>query len=173
LEDLLRSSQELSARKTGGPPLTQGFVYKWLYFYPTNRAESTFRYLGRQRIDGHQTLVVAFAQTPGAVRLPGEIRLENKSFPAYYQGVAWVDAADFRMVRLRTDLLQIDANLPLTQLTAEVQFAETRASGFDALLWLPRKVDVTTQVNGYSFNDEHLYSEYRSFQVHSKILPSQ
>jgi hypothetical protein len=116
---------------------------------------------------------VAFAQTPGAVRLPGEIRLENKSFPAYYQGVAWVDAADFRMVRLRTDLLQIDANLPLTQLTAEVQFAETRASGFDALLWLPRKVDVTTQVNGYSFNDEHLYSEYRSFQVHSKILPSQ
>ncbi|MGO8793893.1 MAG: hypothetical protein ACLQLC_03640 [Candidatus Sulfotelmatobacter sp.] len=172
LEDLLRSSQQLSARKTGGPPLSQGFVYKWLYFYPTNRAESTFRYLGRQRIDGHQTLVVAFAQTPGAVRMPGEIRLENKSFPAYYQGVAWVDAADFRMVRLRTDLLQIDANLPLTQLTAEVQFAETRASGFDALLWLPRKVDVTTQVNGYSFNDEHLYSEYRSFQVHSKILPA-
>lgn len=172
-EDLVRASQQQSARNTGGPPLTQGFVYKWLYFYPSNRSESTFRYLGRQKIDGHQTLVVAFAQTPGAVRMPGEIRFEDRSFPAYYQGVAWVDAADFRMVRLRTDLLQIAVNLPLTQLTAEVQFAQTRASGFDALSWLPRKLDVTTNINGSSFNDEHIYSEYRSFQVHSKILPAQ
>lgn len=170
-EDLLHASQQESARKTGGPPLTEGFVYKWLYFYPTNRAESTFRYLGRQKIDGHQTVVVAFAQTPGAVRMPGEIRFEDKSFPAYYEGVAWVDASDFRMVRIRTDLLPPKGNLPVARLTAEVQFAETRASGFGVLLWLPRKVDVTTQVSGYSFNDEHLYSEYRSFQVHSRILP--
>jgi hypothetical protein len=114
--------------------------------------------------------VVAFAQKPGSVRLPGEVRFEDKSLAIYYEGIAWVDASDFRILRLRTDLLPVATELPLTQLTAEVQFADTQAAGFSSPLWLPREVAVTSEVNGHIFHDKHTYSNYRSFQAHAKIL---
>jgi hypothetical protein len=169
-DDLARASQRINARATGGPPLSQGFASMWVRFYPSNRSESTFRYLGQQKMDGHDTLVLAFAQKPGSVRLPAEVRFEDKSVPMYYQGFAWVDVSDFRIVRLRTDLLSSATGLPLTQLTAEVKFADTQATGFASPLWLPREVVVTSQVNGHTFHDKHSYSNYRSFQVRAKLL---
>ncbi|MGA8273863.1 MAG: hypothetical protein WB919_20030 [Candidatus Sulfotelmatobacter sp.] len=168
-DDLPHVSQKASARKTGGPPLAQGFAAFWLTFYPTNRAEANFRILGQEKIDRHQTIAIAFAQIPGSVRLPGELRFKDKSVPVYYQGVAWVDASDFRIVRLRTDLLQ-SFDLPVNQLTTNIQFAETPAAGFSSSFWLPLEVDVTVQMNGVMFHDKHIYSKYRSFQAHSRIL---
>jgi hypothetical protein len=169
-DNLEHASQRANARAGGGGPLNQGFASMWVRFYPSNRSESTFRYLGQQKIDGHHTLVVAFAQEPGSVRMPGEVRLADKSISVYYQGIAWVDASDFRIVRLRTDLLAPIDDIPLSRLTSEVQFADTQAAGFPASLWLPNTVAVTTQVKGHTFDDKHHYSNYRSFQVHAKIL---
>lgn len=169
-DDLARASQRINVRASGGPPLSQGFASMWVRFYPSNRSESTFRYLGQEKIDGHLTLVLAFAQKPGAVRLPAEVRFSDRSLPIYYQGIAWVDASDFRILRLRTDLLPVTWDLPLTQLTADVQFADTQAAGFSSLLWLPREVAVTSEVNGHMFHDKHSYSNYRSFQAHAKIF---
>ncbi|MGD0570522.1 MAG: hypothetical protein ABSA78_19130 [Candidatus Sulfotelmatobacter sp.] len=170
-DDLALASQRANARAAGRPPLNEGYAAMWLRFYPANRSESTFRYLGQQEIDGHHTLVVAFAQKPDSVRLPAAFRSKGKSVPIYYQGVAWVDASDFRIVRMRMDLLSPVADLSLTQLTAEAQFADTQVAGLAMPLWLPREVAVTTQANGHLFGDKHTYSNYRSFQVHARILP--
>lgn len=170
LDELAHTSEQVSARQSGAPPLSQGFASMWVRFYPSNRSESTFRYLGQQKIDQHQTFVLAFAEKPGAVRMPSEVRIGGKSVTVYYQGIAWVDASDFRIVRLRTDLLAPLFDLSLTRLTAEVEFASTHAAGFDAPLRLPRQVMVTSQMGGRTFLDKHNYSKYRSFQAHAKIL---
>jgi len=102
-------------------------------------------------------------------RLPGEMRFRDQTILVYYQGIAWVEESDFRILRLRMDLLPA-SDLPVTQLTAEIQFAETQATGFTTPLWLPREVLVTTEVNGNTFRNKHTYSNYRSFQAHSRIL---
>jgi hypothetical protein len=170
LDELEHTSEQVSARKSGAPPLSQGFASMWIRFYPSNRSESTFRYLGQQRIDQHQTFVLAFAEKPGVVRMPGVVRIGGKSVTVYFQGIAWVDASDFRIVRLRTDLLAPLFDLSLTQLTAEVEFASIHAAGFESPLWLPREVVVTSQLSGRTFLDKHNYSKYHSFQVHAKIL---
>jgi len=170
--DLPTASQRVSARTAGGPPLSQGFASMWLYFYPLNRQESAFRFLGQQKMDGHHTLVVAFAQKPGSVRLPTEFRYEGKSIPIFLQGVAWVDASDFRIVRIRTDLLSPLPEDTLRRLTADVQFAQTSVAGVASPLWLPREVAVTSNVRGLILNDNHKYSDYRAFRVQSKILPN-
>jgi hypothetical protein len=151
------------------PPMSQGFGNDWLHFYPSNRSESTFRYLGEQKMNGHRTLVVAFAQKPGSVRLPGLIAFENKTLPVYMQGVAWIDPSDFKIVRLRTDLLSPPAGVPLRQLTADIQFAEIRIAEITSPLWLPRQVVVTTNVGGMTLRETHMYSNYRLFRAHSKI----
>jgi hypothetical protein len=149
--------------------MSQGFGNNWLDFYPSNRSESTFRYLGEQKMNAHRTLVVAFAQKPGSVRLPAMIAFENKTLPVYQQGVAWVDPSDFKIVRLRTDLLSPPAGVPLSQLTADIQFAEIRIAEIASPLWLPRQVVVTTSLGGATLRETHTYSNYRLFRAHSKV----
>ena len=170
LSDLRRKSDEASARNSGGLPLSEGFAYKWVHFYPSNRSESNFRYLGRQRIDGHKTFVLAFAQKPGSVRSPGELRFHGRLIPILYQGIAWVDESDSRIVRLRTDLLAPLVDVHLRRLTAEIHFGSVRLEDGGSPLWLPHEVQVTSDVNGQIFEERHVYSAYRAYSVQSKIV---
>ena len=169
-EQLRALSQQASARGGGALPLTQGFASMWVNFYPPNRFQSSFRYLGRQKIERHNTLVLAFSQIPGRVRVPGEVMFDDKITPVFYQGIAWVDASDFRIVRLRTDLLAPPAGVPLRRLTGEIRFADTPVAGVDSPLWLPSEVGVTSRLNGADFSDQHKYSKYRLFAVQTKIV---
>jgi hypothetical protein len=170
LNDLARASQQIDSRATGSTVQSFGGASMWVRFYPSNRSQSNFRYLGQQKVDGHRCLVLAFAQQPGSVPFPGEVRAENKTIPVYYQGIAWVDPGDFRILRLRNDLLSPVPELSLTQITSEIRFTDTQVAGFPSALWLPIEVLVTTRVQGHTFHEKHSYSHYRSFQAHSRML---
>lgn len=168
--DLARASQQLAALQPGRGPQSQGFANMWIYFYPLNQSESTFRYLGEQKMDGRHTLVLAFEQDPKSVRSPAEFRFEGKTTPIFFQGVAWVDASDFRIVRLRTDLLSPIPEVNLRRLTAEIRFVEKRIAEVATPLSLPSEVIVTSEVRGVTLLDDHKYSNYRLFRAHSKIV---
>jgi hypothetical protein len=178
---------DLQNRSIGQPgedpraPTAHGFVLAWAYFHPTVRAESQFRYLGRQKIDGRSASVVAFTQTPGLVRAPGEIRVGRESFPMLYQGIAWIDESTFRIVRLRTDLLAQQPEAQLEKLTTTVDFAEVRIPHSKLRLWLPRmavvewktiprnSVDLSPTVASGRYMERHIYSHYHLYQVEVKI----
>jgi hypothetical protein len=170
LKDLADASSKIGTQGGATFPRSEGYASMWVRFYPSNRFESDFRYLGKQKMGGRKTVVVAFAQKPASVRMPGRILLMEKSLPVYYQGVAWIDASDFRILRLRSDLLEPIYDISLTQLTAEVEFANTQAAGFPFPLWLPQEVEVMAQLGGKTFYEKHRYSNYRSFQVHTRFL---
>ena len=133
---------------SGQAPPSQGFVNEWLNLYPSNRMQAEFRYLGQEKLDRRQTLVVAFAQKPGLVRIPAVVTYHEKPYKTFRQGVVWVDATDFRIVRLRTDILSPPPGVPLRQLTADTQFAEVRVAEIASPLWLPRQVVVTSNFAG-------------------------
>ena len=178
---------DLQNRSIGQPgedpraPTAHGFVLAWAYFHPTVRAESQFRYLGRQKIDGRNASVVAFSQAPGLVHAPGEIRVGDKSFPMLYQGIAWIDESTFRIVRLRTDLMAPQPEAQLEKLTTTVDFAEVRIPHSKLRLWLPRmavvewktiprsSVDLSPTVASGRYMERHLYSHYHLYQVEVKI----
>ncbi len=168
LSELRTRSLKASAREPGALPLAQGFANMWTNFYPNNRALSVFRYLGRQKIDHHQTLVVAFSQKPEMVLMPGKLQYQDKVVSLFFQGIAWVDEADFRIVRLRTDLLSSPVGVPLYQLTAEINFMDMPVGGL-GMLWLPHQVEITSDLNSLMLKDRHTYSDYRLFGVKSRI----
>ncbi len=153
-----------------GAPSSQGFANEWLHFYPQNRGQSDFRYLGEQDMDRHHTLVVAFAEKPTMVAVPGTMSYGDRTYNLYRQGVAWVDASDFRVVRLRSDILAAPREVPLRQLTADVQFAEIVIAQFANPLWLPLQVVVTSNLAGYTSRETHVYSRHRLFHAQSKIV---
>lgn len=170
--DVERARDELAASQSR-PPASQGFATSWLHFYPDNRQQATFRFLGEQKLDGHRVLVLAFAQKPQSVVSPGIFQSHGKTVPMYFQGVAWVDPSDFRIVRIRMDLLAPLPEVSLERLTADIQFAPTRIEQVPALLSLPSEVTITSKVGGWTLREIHKYSEYRLFRVQSRILVDQ
>ena len=154
-----------------GAPNSIGFVSLWVAFSPANERKSRFRYLGEQRIGGHSSFVVTFAQTPGVQSHPGEISLpQGGTIPMLCQGVAWIDESDFRILRLRTDLLAPQPQVGLKQLTAMIQFGSVRIAKLQAQLWLPREVKLDVDANGQVFQELHQYSQYRLYKAKSKIV---
>lgn len=155
-----------------GYMLTRGFASVWLHFLPSNRPAARFRYLGQQTNGGLRCYVVAFAQKPGFATITGRVVYLGRSVCILYQGIAWIDEASFRILRLRTDLLAPRPDIGLERQTTELHFGEVRLPQTASPLWLPQEVVVTTFMNNQLFRNIHHYSGYRLFKVETKILPA-
>ena len=147
--------------------LTSGFASAPLIFHPAYQAQSTFRLVGRQKIDGREALVVAFAQRPDKARVNGSFKSGGITLPTFSQGVAWIDPEKFQILRLRSDLLTPLADVRLDRETTEIQFGETHFKGVQAGFWLPREVSVAVDWNGRRLRNQHEYSDFRLFSVGS------
>ncbi len=161
-----------------GYMLTVGFASASLPFHPTYQPESLFRHLGRQRIDGHETQVVAFAQRPERAQALGAFNVGELSARTLSQGVAWVDSINYQIIRMRTDLLKPLEKFRLDRETTEIQFGEVRFKQIGSPQWLPLNVAVTVEWRGRILRNLHTYSGFKLFNVniHEKtkgvMLPS-
>jgi hypothetical protein len=148
-----------------GTVVTAGFVTLPAYFHPNYQPGSRFRYLGRDKVKGQSAYVIAFTQRPEAARQAGWVAFDDKAAFVFAQGVAWVDPARFRILRLRTDIQQPELHVGLQRETTEVEYSEVTFKQGGKTLWLPREVTVSGQTNQYTFYNEHRYSDYRLFIV--------
>jgi len=155
-----------------GAPSFQGFISAWIIFSSPNQVESRFRYLGQQQTDGHSTYVIGFAQIPGEVESPGLIVTDRESVPMLFQGIAWIDQSDYRIVRLRTDLLAPLPAISVQRQTANMLFGPVRIPTLELTLWLPQVVDVEMESRGQILQEQHKYSKYRLYKAQSKIVLS-
>ena len=145
--------------------VTIGFVTRLNHFHPDYQSDSHFRYLGREEMKGQDTYVVAFAQQPAMARHPAFVEYGNTRGRVFMQGVAWIDPESFRILRLRTDILQPELKVGLQRETTEIEYSEVTFGQGGKTLWLPRAVIVTGQLLRYSFHNRHHYSDYRLFVV--------
>lgn len=151
-------------------PHSQGFASSWLILSAFNQAESHFRYLGEQKIDGRPSYVVAFAQIPGALNNPGYLFRSRSSVPMLLQGIAWISQADYRITRIRTDLLEPQTEIGYQGETAKIEFRAVQISALQMQLWLPSAVSIDTVVDGQVRREQHRYSKYRLYEAKSRIV---
>ena len=152
--------------------LTEGFASTAEYFLPAYQAESTFAHLGGQRMDGHETQVVAFAQRPETSRLLVAFLTGESGAQALSQGVAWVDRDTFQIIRIRTDLLYPIAWARLNRLSTDIHYSEVQFKDVSLSSWLPRDVVVTVDWRGKLLRNQHSYSDFHVFSVGSTIKPA-
>jgi hypothetical protein len=164
------SRKDLDKSDRAAAPHGIGFGSLWLMFVPAKQGESSFRYLGTQKVDKRPTFVVGFAQDPKLVKVPGVIQTERGEVPLLYQGIAWIDQETYKIVRLRTDLLAPLPTIKLLQATSTIIFSEVEIPKFDALLWLPKTVEITWDLDGNRLGELHRYSKYRLFAATSRIV---
>lgn len=149
----------------GGYMLTSGFVSAAMVFFPDYQSGSEFRYLGRQKVDGHETYVVAFAQIPMKTRLVGSFTIGKHSAPTFQQGLAWINTQNFQIVRLLTDLLKPLPEVRLSKQTTEINYQAVYFKQIAQSLWLPKDVTVTVDWGGKTLRNDHEYSDFKLFNV--------
>ena len=145
--------------------VTFGFVALPVNFHPDYQADSRYRYLGREEMEKQNTYVVAFAQRPQVARQTASVQYLGQSGFVDLQGVAWIDPVSFRILRLRTDILQPESNVGLLRETIQVLYSDVSFGKSQETLWLPQEVTVTGQLKQYLFHNQHRYSDYRLFNV--------
>lgn len=171
LQEYRTSSKGKPVEAVGaGAPNFQGFISAWIIFSSANQVESRFRYLGQQQTDGHSTYVIGFAQIPGAVESPGIFLSDGVSVPMFLQGIAWIDQSDFRIIRLRTDVLAPQPQILLQRETANILFGPVRIPTLDLTLWLPQAVHAEMEARGQIVQEHHKYSKYRLYKAKSKMV---
>jgi hypothetical protein len=161
--------------------VTFGFALLSNYFASIYQPESTFRYLGDQKLGARDTYVVAFAQKPGEATQVVTMRSTHiEGVHMLMQGIAWIDKANFQIVRMRTDLLAPRPEISLDRQTTEVSFDPVQLQDISRPLWLPADVKVFLEIKEsmlgstvqLCFRNEHHYSDYRRYRVSVKMIPA-
>ena len=147
--------------------LTSGFVSAPLVFHPAYQSGSTFRLLGRQKVKGRNTLLIAYAQQPAKARICGSFQQGNNVSVTYSQGMAWIDSENYQIVRLTTDLLRPAPLVRLNKVTREIVFSEVQFKKPSRKFWLPDDVTVTLDWNGCVLRNKHAYSDFLVSNVDS------
>lgn len=166
--DEYRTNQRGTPAEPGGGLVTKGFASMSIHFHPAYQPDSVFRYLGREKFRGRDTLVVAFAQRPAVARIVGQVEVPGRTVVVLTQGVAWIDSDSFQIVRLRTDLLTPPEGSGLNRQTTEIEYGEIRFKQAGSALWLPTRVTVTLNWRGEVLRNRHEYSDFKLFAVETE-----
>ena len=164
--------------------VTTGFALLCNYLSSAFQPESTFRYLGDQRIGSQDTYVVAFAQKPGqASLLVSMTGRSGAKVDMLMQGIAWVDKSNFQIIRMRTDLLAPRPEIALDAQTTEVTLSKVQLQDVATPLWLPSEVKVDLKFKmaepgrdkfyETTYRNEHRYTDYRRYRVAVKMVTPQ
>jgi hypothetical protein len=145
--------------------LTSGFASASLLFHPEYQAGGTFRYLGRQGLNSRECHVVGFAQSPAKAQMVERFNTGDHTVLVLFQGLAWIDAENFKIVRLRTDLLKPQTKIKLERQTTEITYDPVRFRQIASALWLSSEVAVTLQWSGRTYHNTHKYSDFRLFHA--------
>jgi hypothetical protein len=147
--------------------LTSGFISAPLVFHPAYQQGSSFRLMGRQKLDGRMTYVIAYAQQPEKSTLSGSFVYGGNVLPTYSQGLAWVDATNHQIIRLTSDLLNPLPQVRLDKQTTVINYQEVGFKQLPRKFWLPNAVTVTLDWNQRVYRNNHSYSDFILSQVDS------
>jgi hypothetical protein len=151
--------------------ITSGFAASWSFFRPEERQDSHFRYFGTQTIRDRECQVAGFAQDPERATDLGVFHMQGTSATVVVQGLAWIDAQTFQVLRITTWLLAPRRDIGLSSQISTVDFYLVRPIGTERLMWLPRDVQVEALFRGRKVHNTHQYSNYKLFRVESTIKP--
>ena len=114
--------------------------------------QSRYRYLGRTTEGSNRSLVVAFVTRDGA-----------------RQGLAWIDEATKRIVRIRTDVLKHPEGQAFDSLTRDVRYLPVKFSFAAIPLWLPARATLHVWFSGGELHSVHRFSNYVSDQDKGEV----
>jgi hypothetical protein len=132
-----------------------------------------FHLEGDQQVDGHAAWVISATPKPGYQPKHREAKPLLK-----IRGKIWIDKSEYQWVRLEaetTDTISFGLFIARLNPGAKLVFEQTRVNDE---IWLPKRESVSGSgrlglVKKIAMQQELIWSNYRKFQVESKVVPTQ
>jgi hypothetical protein len=146
--------------------LTSGFALLCDCLSFDTQPASRFRYLGRAG-SGNGAYVIAFAQKPELANYRASYTDPLTHIQTRYlvQGFVWLQPDGYQIIRMQTSL--IIPGGPVQYQATDVDYREVLFKGVPHSFWLPGEVIVNAKVKSSLYRNQHLYSDYKLFDVQS------
>jgi tetratricopeptide (TPR) repeat protein len=91
--------------------------------------------------------------------------LNGKRFPVPLKGRAWIDATNYEVVRLQTDIREPVKEAGLYAQHTDIEYGPVRFQRNNLDLWLPIRAEIYMQTRGHRIHRRHDFSKYLLFSV--------
>jgi hypothetical protein len=108
---------------------------------------------------------VRFQQRKDQPARMSDFRIGTKLFPVLLKGVAWIDAENYQIVHLETDLIEAMPEVKLYSEHQALEYGPVQFADRKTTMWLPQEAEIDLESAGRHFHHRHLYSKYRIFSV--------
>ena len=150
--------------------ITNGLPSLILIFHPYNVGSFELTCEGLARWNGALAWQVHFRQRPDK---PNTIRsykvgLSGSSYPVALKGRAWIEAGNYQVVRLETDLVSPVPEIRLAADHAAIEYGPVHFRERQVDMWLPQSAEVYYDWRGRRIHRRHSFSQYLLFSVDDK-----
>ena len=94
--------------------------------------------------------------------------LNGKRYPVPLKGRAWIDATNFQVVHLQTDLRETLKPAGLIAQHTDIEYGPVRFKKDNLDLWLPLRAEYFVQTKGHRIHRRHDFNDYLLFAVEDK-----
>jgi hypothetical protein len=144
---------------------TVGMPSLAMIFHPFHLGEFEMACEGTATWRERKVWQVRFQQRKDRPARMSDFRIGGKLVPVLLKGMAWIDAENYQIVHLETDLVEA---MPEVKLYTEHQALDYGPVNFGnpaRALWLPQHTEIYLESSGRRFRHRHTYSDYRIFSV--------
>lgn len=148
---------------------TTGFVTLALVFHPDIRDTFEMRCEGLGQWHGQATWLIRFQQREDMPNRLESYVVGGETYRVNQKGRAWINADNFQIVRIESELMN-----PVQRLSVQHQIAEYGPIHFqkkDIDLWLPQSADLFFELNRRRYHRRHSFDHYMLFSINSEDKP--
>jgi hypothetical protein len=153
---------------TGGFPhdiATVGMPSLAMIFHPYHLDEFEMECEGAAVWREQPVWRVRFQQRKDRPARMSEIRVGNDISHVLLKGTAWIDAGNYQIVHLETELLEPIRKVKLYTERQALDYGPVQFQDSNMSMWLPQEAEIYLDLGGRHFHHRHIYSKYRIFSV--------
>jgi Flp pilus assembly protein TadD len=147
---------------------TEGLPSIVLLFHPYIISDFDIKCEGLSRMRNRLTWQVYFRQREDKESRILGYYVNGRSFPIALKGRAWIDANNYQVLRIETDLRESHPDLRLFAEHLVMEYGPVKFTGRNEQLWLPASADYYSVSRGHRFHRRHSYADYILFSVDEK-----
>lgn len=144
---------------------TNGLPALNLIFHPLLAGDFQIACEGLGEANGKAAWQVHFAQRADRyVRIRGYV-LAHRTYPIYLEGRAWIDAGNYPVVRMESELQKPIPDIELTKEHIAIEYAPVQFQTQKTQLWLPQTAELYVERKHHRYYRRHTYTDFKLFSV--------
>jgi hypothetical protein len=144
---------------------TVGMPSLAMIFHPAHLDEFEMACEGSTVWQDRSAWRVSFRQRKDRPARMSRLRFNHLLFDVALKGSAWIDAENYQVVHLETDLVEPLREAKLYTEHQSLDYGPVQFEDRETQMWLPQRAEIYVDSAGRHFRHRHTYSNYRIFSV--------